>query len=56
MDVMSHKRFGCSDVYDKYLLQWNESGGFGAKNGQNLGESGGFWGGGVDKIWIFLLS
>ena len=46
MDVMSHKRFGCSDVYDKYLLQWNESGGFGAKNGQNLGESGGFWGGG----------
>ena len=42
MDVLRHKRFGYSDVYDKDLLRWYEIRGFGAKNGQNLDESGGF--------------
>ena len=33
MDVLRHKRFGCSAVYDQDFLRWNESGGFVAKNG-----------------------
>ena len=33
MDVLRHKRFGCSAVYDKDFLRRDESGGFGAKTG-----------------------
>ena len=50
MDVMRHKRFGCSNVYDTDFFRQDESGGvgakmdkfwmkaaaFGKKNGQNL--------------------
>ena len=55
MDVLRHKNFGYSAVYDKGLLRWDESGRFGAKSGQNLDESGGFRAksGQIDKIWIF---
>ena len=42
MDVLLHKSFGCSSVYDKYFLRWNKSGSFGAKIGQNLDERVGF--------------
>ena len=42
MDVLCHKRFGCSADYDKDFLRWDESGSFGAKNGQNLDKSGSF--------------
>ena len=55
MDVMCHKIFDCSAVYDKDLLRRDESGGFWAKNGRSLDESGGY-GQKMDKIWIFLLS
>ena len=34
MDVLCHKRFGCSAVYYKYLLRRDESGGFGVKRDQ----------------------
>ena len=44
MGVLSHKMFGCSAVYDKDFLRRDESGGFGAKNGRNFDERGGFWG------------
>ena len=47
MDVLRHKRFGCSAVYDKDLLRRSENGGFGAKNWQILDERGGF--GGVER-------
>ena len=43
MDVLCDKRCGCSDIYDKDFLRRDESGGFCAKNGQNLYESGGFF-------------
>ena len=33
MDVLCHKRFGCSAVYDKDFLRQDTIGGFGAKNG-----------------------
>ena len=33
MDVLRHKRFGCSAVYDKDFLRRDESGSFGARNG-----------------------
>ena len=42
MDVLRHKRFGCSTVYDKDFLKWDESGGFWVRNGKNMDESGGF--------------
>ena len=40
--MLRHKRFGCSDVYDKDLLARGENGGFGARKGQHLDGSGGF--------------
>ena len=43
LDVLRHKRFGCSAVYNKDLLRRDESGGFWAKNGKSLDESGGLW-------------
>ena len=43
MDVLHHKMFGCSAVYDKDFLRRDEIGGFWAKNGQNLDESGDYW-------------
>ena len=43
MDVLCHKKFGCSPVYDKDILRRDENGGFGAKNGQILDENGLFW-------------
>ena len=42
MDLMHHQSFGCSVGYDKDLLSWDESGGFGGGNGRNFDESGGF--------------
>ena len=41
MDVLHHKRFGCSAVYDKDFLRRDESSGFWAK---------------MDEIWIILPS
>ena len=43
MDVLHHKGFGCSAVYDKDFLRRDEIGVFWSKNGRNLDESGGFW-------------
>ena len=43
MDVLRHKRFGYSSVYDKDLLRRDESGGFWGESGQHFGKSGGFW-------------
>ena len=43
MDVLRHKRFGCSAVYNNDFLVRDEIGGFWAKNGQNLDESGDYW-------------
>ena len=42
MDVLRHKRFVCSAIYDKDLLRRDESGGFWSKNGRNLDEIGSF--------------
>ena len=42
MNVLRHKRFFCSAVYDEDFLRWDESGGSGGKNGRNLDESGRF--------------
>ena len=36
MDVLRHKVFGCSSVYDKDFLRQDESGGFGGGNGRNF--------------------
>ena len=52
MDVLRHKRFGCSDVYDSDLLRRDESGGFVAKYGKNWMNAAAF-GGKLDGIWIF---
>ena len=43
MDVLRHKRFVYSAVYDKDFLGRDESGGFWGRIGRNLDESGGFW-------------
>ena len=43
MDVLHHKRFGFSAVYDKDFLRRDEIGGFWAKNGKKLDERGGYW-------------
>ena len=43
MDMLRHKSFGCSDVYDNNFLRRDESRGLGGESGQNLDESGGFW-------------
>ena len=52
MDVLRHKSFGGSTVYDKDFFRQDKRGGFGANNVRNLAERGGC-GGGVDKIWLF---
>ena len=54
MDVLRHKRFGCSTVYDKDFLRKDESGGFGAKINKIWMKAAAL-GGEKDKIWIFLL-
>ena len=35
MDVLRHKSFGCSAVYDKDFLRRDESGGFGGEMGKD---------------------
>ena len=55
MDVLRHKMFDCSAIYDKYFLRRDESGGFWAKMDEIWMKAADF-GQKMDKIWIFLPS
>ena len=53
MDVLRHKTFGCSAIYDQHFLRQDESSSFWGGNGKSLDESGSF-GGKMENIWIYL--
>ena len=53
MDVLRHKTFGCSAIYDQHFLRQDESSSFWGGNGQSLDESDSF-GGKMENIWIYL--
>ena len=55
MDVMRHKIFGCSAVYDMDFLRRDESNGFGGKMDKICLKAADF-GQEMDNIWIFCLS
>ena len=55
MDVLHHKRFGRSAVYDKAFLRWDESGGFWEKMDEILMKAA-VLGQKMDESWIFLPS
>ena len=56
INVLQYKRSGCSAVYDKDFLRWDESGSSGAKNGRNFDESSNLKAknGRNPKIWFFF--
>ena len=53
MDVLRHKRFGCSDVYDQDFPMQGERGGFGAKMDAMWMKAAVFRQK-MDRIWIVL--
>ena len=55
MYLLRHKRFGCSNVYDKDFLRRDESGGFWVKMDEIWMKAAAF-GQNIDKVWIFLPS
>ena len=55
MDLLRHKRFGCSAVYDKDFLRQDEAAAFGQKLDKIWMKAADF-GKKKDEIWIFLTS